>query len=99
MVAADKVGEYQAGVVAGVGWVERGETVDGFSLRSTHPTRIMPAQLILDMNADNLIERCLGAESERGRAARVEILRPTGDDFRDRLVWLAANASRDIVAG
>src|SRR5579883_2091852 len=57
------------------------------------------AQLILDMRADNLVERRLGPKAQRGGAARVKILRPAGHDLGDRGVGLAADASYGIGAG
>src|SRR5712691_4947287 len=57
------------------------------------------AQLVVDVDAHDVVERGLGAEAERGGAAGVEPLRPAADDARDQLVGLAADARRNLVAG
>src|SRR5208282_5148434 len=57
------------------------------------------AQLVLDMDANDFVERRLRAEAERARAARIEPARPAGDDARDQRVGFAANARGHLVAG
>src|SRR5215467_6151922 len=58
-----------------------------------------PAQLVFDMGANDVVERRLSAKAQRRCAARVEILRPAGDDFCDYLIRLAADAPGDISSG
>src|SRR5271165_6418942 len=48
-----------------------------------------PAELVLDMDPDDLVECCLGAETKLSGAARVEVARPTGNDRLDGRVGLA----------
>src|ERR1700720_1872045 len=68
------------------------------SMRATS-TRNPPAELILDVRPDDCVERGLRPEPQRRRAARVEILRPAGDDFCYHFVGLAADAAGDVGAG
>src|SRR3954467_15046576 len=56
------------------------------------------AQLVLDMDADDLLEGVLCREAELARAARVEAARPAGNDARDDRVGLAPDALRHVVA-
>src|SRR3954468_17363368 len=56
------------------------------------------AQLLLDMDADDLLEGVLCREAELARAARVEAARPAGNDARDDRVGLATDALRHVVA-
>src|SRR3954464_11783739 len=56
------------------------------------------AQLVLDMDADDLLEGVLCREAELARAARVEAARPAGNDARDDRVGLATDALRHVVA-
>ena len=51
------------------------------------------------MGADHLVERGFDAEAQRQGAARVEAARSTGDDTRNQLIGLAADARQDLVAG
>src|SRR5581483_4598149 len=48
----------------------------------------VPGQVVLDVDADDLVEVGLRAKAEPPGAARVEGARPAGDDARDRLVGL-----------
>src|SRR5690349_2353674 len=72
-------------------------TVEEFCLRSLRDE--LAAELILDMDADDLLEIRLGLEAERRRALGVEVPRPAGDDLVDHRVDLAADALDDVVAG
>src|SRR5271169_759552 len=59
----------------------------------------LPAQLIVDVGAHDVIEGILGLEAESRRAHWVEALRPAGDDAGDGGVRLAANALHHLFAG
>src|SRR6266850_7990000 len=76
-------------------------TMGGLGGARSPPCRsvYVPAQLVFDVNADDLVERALASEAEGQRAARVEAARPAGHDARDHRIRLAANARRDLVAG
>src|SRR3712207_2960099 len=67
-------------------------------MRSTlpHPG---PAELVLDMGADDLVEAVLGLEAERLRAPRIEAARPALDDLDDERIGLALDARDNAVAG
>ena len=56
-------------------------------------------KLVFDVDADDLVERSLGAKAERERAARLEPARPAGHDARNQRVRLAADAGGGRVAG
>jgi len=51
------------------------------------------------MDADDLLEVRVRPESERERAAGIEVARPAGDDPHDRLVGLTPDAPHCVVAG
>ena len=56
-----------------------------------------PAQLVLDVRADNIIKACFGLESEIACTLGVEPLSPTGNDSLDKLVRRAADARGHLV--
>jgi hypothetical protein len=58
-----------------------------------------PAQLILDMRTDDLVECGLGLESEITGALGVEALGPAGNDSLDKVVGFASDARSDFFAG
>jgi hypothetical protein len=51
------------------------------------------------MDADDLVERGLGTETQRQRAGRIEPARPASDDAGDQRIWRAADAGGDLVSG
>ena len=57
------------------------------------------AQLILDVHADDLIKRSLGAKAKRDRAPRIEATRPAVHDLHDHRIWLMPDARDDLIAG
>ena len=58
-----------------------------------------PAELVFDVDADDLREVGFCSEPEHVGAARVEIAWPAGDDSHGRLVGLAADAPHNLFAG
>jgi len=58
-----------------------------------------PAQLILDMRTDDLVECGFGLKSEITGALRVEALGPAGNNSLDKFVGLAPDARSDFFAG
>src|SRR6266704_1293481 len=59
----------------------------------------LAAQFVVDMDANDVVERGLAAKPESQRAARIEPSRPAGNNAGDKRVGLAANAGRHLVAG
>src|SRR5262245_6117898 len=57
------------------------------------------AELLVDMGANDLLERALRLEAELARAPRLDALRPARDNACDEIVVLAADAPRDPLAG
>src|SRR5215470_9944987 len=57
------------------------------------------AKLVLDVDADDLVERSLCHKSKLARAGRIESMGPAVDDANHQRIGLAANAGRDLVAG
>src|SRR2546428_1819623 len=57
------------------------------------------AAVFVDMDADDLVERALGLESELARAAGLDALRPAVDDARDQRIVDPAEAPFDSLAG
>src|SRR5947207_405907 len=51
----------------------------------------LAAQFVVDMDADDLIERCFRPETQFHGSLRLEVARPTGDDLLDRLIGFAAD--------
>src|SRR5579864_9132051 len=62
-------------------------------------SRDLAAQFVVDMDADDLVERSFRLKAQRQRAAWIEPARPAGDDPRHQRVRLAADAGGDPVAG
>ena len=63
---------------------------------------IMPdhaAQLVLDVDADDVVERAFRDESEFARPPGLEAVRPAVDDAHHQRIGLAADAGGDLVAG
>src|SRR5438105_2074107 len=58
----------------------------------------LAAQFVVDMDANDVIERGFAAKPERQRAAWIEPSRPAGNNAGDKRVRLAANAGCDLVA-
>ena len=58
-----------------------------------------PAQLILNMRTDNVVECGLGLKSQIPGALRVETLGPAGNNPLDKFVGLAPDARSDLLAG
>src|SRR3990167_6764046 len=61
-----------------------------------HPA---PAELILDVDADDLLETLFGTKAERQRPLGCEIARPALDDLHDRLIRPPDDPVRHPVAG
>src|SRR5579872_490355 len=61
--------------------------------------RNLPAQLVLDMHAHDLVEFFLGLEAELARPPRVDAFRPTRDNAHDQFVWLPLDARSYLEAG
>src|SRR5579883_2711796 len=59
----------------------------------------LTAELVFDMNANDLLEIRFGLEAELAGALGLDPARPAGDDAGDRLVRLAANAACRLFAG
>src|SRR6478609_9431504 len=59
----------------------------------------LPAQLILDMCTDNIVERSLGLKAEIPRALCIELLGPAGNNSLNKLVRCAPDARNDLLAG
>src|SRR6516162_7096828 len=57
------------------------------------------AQFVIDMDADDVVERGIAAETERVSAARIEPARPASNDTRNQRIGLGADARRYFVAG
>ena len=58
-----------------------------------------PAQFIVDMRANDLVETCVRLKPERNRAAGIETARPTGNNAHDQLVRFPPDACRNFFAG
>jgi hypothetical protein len=56
-------------------------------------------QLVLQVDADDFLEACVRAKTERQRPAGVEVLRPAAHDALDERVGLAADELRRLIAG
>src|ERR1700690_2221111 len=56
-------------------------------------------QLVLDMGADDVVERRFPLEAEREAAARIEAAWPAGDDALNQFVRCTLDESADLVAG
>src|SRR5579863_4761755 len=72
------------------------------SMEFAHPSlqnRDAAAEFVFDVDADNVVERGVGAESECQRAVRVECARPSSHDVGDRGIGLAANEFYGLIAG
>src|SRR2546428_11430674 len=57
------------------------------------------AAVLVDMDADDLVERALGLEPELARAACLDALRPALDDARHQRIVDRADAPCDSLAG
>ena len=57
------------------------------------------AEFVLDMDADDVVERALRDESERARPLGPETVWPAVDDAHHQRVRLAADAGSDLVSG
>src|SRR6185312_16878761 len=62
-------------------------------------SRDLPAQLILDMRAHDVVEFVFHLESQLARTCAVDAFGPIGDDTGDQGVRFAADARGDLVAG
>src|SRR5579863_904740 len=56
------------------------------------------AKFVVDMRADDFVERRFDAEAKRDRAARVEIARPASNDGFDFRIWFAPDERRRLGA-
>src|SRR5208283_2071465 len=72
---------------------------DGASACFSEELSDLSAQFVLDMRANDIVERRLHFEAERDRAARIKPARPAGDDPFDQFVRGAPDAGGDFVAG
>src|ERR1700675_3338324 len=61
--------------------------------------RDLAAQVLFDMDADDLVERFFRSKAQGERAAGIESMRPAGDDARNERIGLVADAGRHRVAG
>src|SRR5579871_791010 len=68
-------------------------------LRMSWSSNEAAAELVVDVNANDLVEGRLRLEAERERALRIEAAGPAGDHARNQRIRLAADARGDALAG
>src|SRR5271167_2121280 len=71
----------------------------GFRIRVASALYSLTAQLIFQVNTDDLVERAFCGETQSGCRARIEPLRPGGHDFFDRGVELALDEGHCLITG
>src|SRR5262249_53633715 len=79
------------------------EAIPGLASRgkvgSDRPSGDGTAELVLDVDADDLLEAGVGLEAELQRPLGCELARPAGNDALHERIGHAADASHDLVTG
>src|SRR5581483_4895653 len=80
-------------------WRCRSSAASEASSASSHPLRDLAAELVLEVDTDDLLEARFSLEAQRERAPGVEIARPAGNDLLDEGIRLAPDALDHLLAG